>query len=141
MKFSSGLEFFQHTRLILIVLFISVIVWYIEALSYKLFFLAFGLEISIMQALFFIVVTGVATMIPTAPGFVGAIEASGVIALGVFGIDQSTAFTTIASVHFGDIIITYLIGVIGMIKEKISFSDLFKFVITNTKEREQENGK
>ena len=140
-KFSGGLEFFQHTKLILIVLFISVIVWYIEALSYKLFFLAFGLQISIMQALFFIVVTGVATMIPTAPGFVGAIEASGVIALGVFGIDQSTAFTTIASVHFGDIIMTYLMGVTGMIKEKISFSDLFKFAVANDKQEDAQDGK
>ena len=140
-KFSNGLEFFQHTKLIIIVLLMSAVVWYIEAFSYKLFFGAFGVEISVMQALFFIVVTGVATMIPTAPGFVGAIEASGIVALGIFGIDQSTAFTTIASVHFGDIIMTYLIGIIGMIKEKISFSDLFKFATTEEKRENKQNGK
>ena len=140
-KFSNGLEFFQHTKLILIVFILSGIVWLIEAWSYKIFFLAFGLEISVMQALFFIVVTGVATMIPTAPGFVGAIEASGVVALGIFGIDQSLAFTAIASVHFGDIMMTYLMGVTGMVKEKISFSDLFKFAVTEEKQESKINGK
>lgn len=140
-KFSNGLEFFQHTKLILIVLIISCIIWVLESLSYQLFFLAFGLKLTLIQCLFIIITTGIASMLPTAPGFVGAIEASGVVALGIFGIDQNLAFIGIASVHFGDIIMTYLMGTIGMIKEKISFSDLFKFAVTEEKQESKINGK
>ena len=36
---------------------------------------------------------------------------------------------------------TYLMGIIGMIKEKISFSDLFKFAVTEEKQESKINGK
>ena len=140
-KFASGLKFFQNTKLIFYVFVTSVIVWYVEAWAYKMFFMSFGVEVTIIQCLFVIVVTGIGAIIPTAPGFVGAIEFMGIVALGVFGIEKSTAFTAMAATHFLEIMTVYLLGFIGIIKEKISFSDLFKFAVSQQKEEGIKNEK
>lgn len=126
-KFATGLSFFHDWKLILKVFVFSFLVWFVEAYSYICFFKAFGVDISVMQAIFVIVVIGVGIIIPTAPGFIGAIEFMGVVALGVFGIQESVAFACIASLHFADMIMLYILGFMGIVKEKISFYDLFKF--------------
>ena len=79
LKFASGLKFFQNKNLFVVVLITSIIVWVIESYAYKTLFLAFGLHVSAIQCLFVIVTTGIATMLPTAPGFIGAIESLGMI--------------------------------------------------------------
>ena len=129
LKFASGLKFFQSNKLMFNVLFTSVIVWYIEAWAYKIFFLSFGLEVTLMQSLFVIVITGIGTMLPGAPAYIGAIEWFGAVALGVFGFDKSQAVSAMFGTHFAQMMIIYLLGIVGMIKEKITFSDLFKFAI------------
>jgi uncharacterized membrane protein YbhN (UPF0104 family) len=101
-KFATGLSFFTNWKLALKVFVFSFFVWFVEAYSYIYFFKAFGVEISIMEAIFVIVVIGVGVIVPTAPGFIGAIEFMGVVALGIFGIEESVAFACIASLHFAD---------------------------------------
>lgn len=136
-KFASGLKFFQNKKLFITVFIASIIIWIIEAYAYKTLFLAFGLHISVIQCLFVIVTTGIATMLPTAPGFIGAIESVGMITLGIFGIDGTIAFTAMAAIHFTEMMAIYILGFIGMIKEKISFSDLFNFAIKEKQEEEK----
>ena len=82
-----------------------------------------------IQCLFVIVTTGIATMLPTAPAFIGAIEGVGMVTLGLFGIEGTVAFTAMAATHFTEMMAIYLLGIIGMFKEKISFSDLFSFAV------------
>ncbi len=141
LKFASGLKFFQNKKLILIVFTTSVIVWIVESYAYQLLFLAFGLKLSVIQCLFVIVTTGIAAMLPTAPGFIGAIEGMGMIILGIFGFEETTAFVAMAATHFIEMMAVYLLGIIGMIKEKISFSDLFSFALKQNQEAEEQNGK
>lgn len=135
LKFASGLKFFQNKKLFGVVFITSVIVWIIESYAYKTLFLAFGLKISAMQCLLVIVTTGVATMLPTAPGFIGAIESVGMVTLQIFSIEGTIAFTAMAAIHFMEMMAIYVLGFIGMIKEKISFSDLFNFAL---KEKQEE---
>ena len=80
-------------------------------------------------------------MLPTAPGFIGAIEGVGLIVLGIFGFEETTAFVAMAATHFIEMMTVYLLGIIGMIKEKISFSDLFSFALKQNQEAEDQNGK
>jgi uncharacterized protein (TIRG00374 family) len=140
-KFTTGLCFFDNWRVILKVFILSFFVWVVEAYSYMLFFKAFGVDISVMQAIFVIVVIGVGVIIPTAPGYIGAVEFMGVVALGVFGIEQSVAFTCIASLHFADMVAFYVMGFIGIAKEKVSFYDLFKFATIEENNSEVKNEK
>ncbi|MDD5022087.1 MAG: lysylphosphatidylglycerol synthase transmembrane domain-containing protein [Endomicrobiaceae bacterium] len=140
-KFTTGLSFFNNWKLALKVFVFSFLVWLIEAYSYMYFFKAFGVDISVMQALFVIVVIGVGVIIPTAPGFIGAIEFMGVVALGVFGIQESVAFACIASLHVADMIVLYILGFMGIAKEKISFYDLFKFATIEEDNPEVKNEK
>ena len=141
LKFASGLKFFQNKKLFSIVFITSIFIWIIESYAYKTLFLAFGLQVSAIQCLFVIVTTGIATMIPTAPGFIGAIESVGMVTLGIFGIEETTAFTAMAATHFIEMMAVYLLGIIGMIKEKISFSDLFSFALKQNQEADEQNGK
>jgi hypothetical protein len=141
LKFASGLKSFQNKKLIFVVFITSIIVWIIESYAYQLLFLAFGLKLSVIQCLFIIVTTGIAAMLPTAPGFIGAIEGMGMIVLGMFGIEETIAFTAMAATHFIEMMAVYLLGIIGMIKEKISFSDLFSFALKQNQEAEDQNGK
>ena len=141
LKFASGLKFFQDKKLFFIVFITSVIVWIIESYAYKTLFMAFGLKVSAIQCLFVIVTTGIATMIPTAPGFIGAIESVGMVTLGIFGVEETMAFTAMAATHFVEMMAVYLLGIIGMIKEKISFSDLFSFALKQQSETEEQDGK
>ena len=135
------MKFFQNRKLFIVVFLTSIIIWIIESYAYKTLFLAFGLKVTAVQCLFVIVTTGVATMIPTAPGFIGAIESVGMITLGLFGIEETTAFTAMAATHFIEMMSVYLLGIIGMIKEKISFSDLFDFALKQHQDTEETNGK
>ncbi len=139
LKFASGLKFFQNRKLFIVVFLTSIIIWVIESYAYKTLFLAFGLKVTAVQCLFVIVTTGVATMIPTAPGFIGAIESVGMITLGLFGIEETTAFTAMAATHFIEMMSVYLLGIIGMIKEEISFSDLFDFALKQHQDTEEIN--
>ena len=141
LKFAGGLKFFQNKRLFIIVLVTSIVVWVIESYAYKTLFLAFGLKVTAVQCLFVIVTTGIATMIPTAPGFIGAIESVGMVTLGIFGFEETTAFTAMAATHFIEIMAVYFLGIVGMIKEKISFSDLFSFALKQNQEADKKNGK
>lgn len=140
-KFASGLKFFQNKKLFIIVLVTSVVVWIIESYAYKTLFLAFGLKVTAVQCLFVIVTTGIATMIPTAPGFIGAIEGVGMVTLGIFGVEETMAFTAMAATHFIEMMAVYFLGITGMIKEKISFSDLFGFALKQNQEEDNKNGK
>ena len=137
LKFASGLKFFQNKKLIFNVFLTSVVVWYIEAWAYKVFFLSFGVEVSIIQCLFVIVTTGIATMLPTAPAFIGAIESVGMVTLGLFGITETLAFTSMAATHFVEMMTVYALGITGIIKERISFSDLFKFAVSEQKDEDK----
>lgn len=141
LKFASGLKFFQNKKLFFIVFITSIVVWIIEAYAYKTLFLAFGLKVTAIQCLFVIVTTGIATMLPTAPGFIGAIESVGMVTLGIFGVAETVAFTSMAAIHFIEMMAVYLLGIIGMIKEKISFSDLFGFALKQHQEVDEKNGK
>lgn len=140
-KFATGLSFFTNWKLALKVFVFSFFVWFVEAYSYIYFFKAFGVEISIMEAIFVIVVIGVGVIVPTAPGFIGAIEFMGVVALGIFGIEESVAFACIASLHFADMMALYVLGFMGIAKEKISFFDLFKFATIEENNSEVKNEK
>jgi uncharacterized protein (TIRG00374 family) len=55
-KFATGLKFFQNFRLVLYVFITSLIVWFVEAYSYQLFFSAFGVQVSLMESIFVIIV-------------------------------------------------------------------------------------
>lgn len=141
LKFASGLKFFQNKKLFFIVFITSIVVWIIEAYAYKTLFAAFGLNVTAIQCLFVIVTTGIATMLPTAPGFIGAIESVGMVTLGIFGVEETTAFTAMAATHFIEMMAVYALGIMGMIKERISFSDLFSFALKQHPETEEQNGK
>ena len=43
-----------------------------------------------------------------------------------------------AATHFIEMMAVYFLGIIGMIKEKISFSDLFDFALKQHQEEQEE---
>ena len=71
-----------------------------------------------------VIIIGIGAIIPTAPGYIGAFEFMGVTALSV---DKDAAFACTAIYHFLQLMTIFLLGIMSVAKERISFSDLFKF--------------
>ena len=74
-----------------------------------------------------VIIIGIGAIIPTAPGYIGAFEFMGVTALSALSVDKDAAFVCIAIYHFLQLMTIFALGIMSVAKERISFSDLFKF--------------
>ena len=61
------------------------------------------------------------------------------VTLGIFGVEETMAFTAMAATHFVEMMAVYALGITGMIKERISFSDLFSFALKQHSETEEQD--
>jgi len=126
-RFTAGLIILRKPGVLFAALFTSVIIWVTESLFLVMTAKACSINISVLGGIFVVIIIGIGAIIPTAPGYIGAFEFMGVTAFGVLGVPKEHAFACIAIYHFLQIIVIFVLGFTGIIKEKISFSDLFKF--------------
>jgi glycosyltransferase 2 family protein len=75
-RFAEGLDVFRHFRPLLIVVFWSVILWIITALSNYFVFMAFGLYPHPAATFILLLFVAAGVMLPSAPGFVGVFQAA-----------------------------------------------------------------
>jgi glycosyltransferase 2 family protein len=78
---------------------LTVASWLVLAGSYWCVTAAFGLDLGYDAGLLLLVATTLALVIPSAPGGLGVFEAAGVVALGAYGIDDSTALSCTVVLH------------------------------------------
>jgi uncharacterized protein (TIRG00374 family) len=126
-KFAGGLAVLKNPTILIRAFIFSGILWIIEALFTVIVAYACGIRISILGGMFTVIVVGIGGIIPTAPGYLGAFEMMGVLALSALSIDKDLAFACIAICHFLSLIVIFTLGSLCIIKTKLTFSDLFKF--------------
>jgi glycosyltransferase 2 family protein len=73
--------------------------WLVLAGAYWCVIAAFGVGLGLGAGLLLLVATTLALVIPSAPGGLGVFEAAGVVALGAYGIDDSTALSITVVLH------------------------------------------
>jgi len=64
--------------------------------------------------------------IPSAPAALGTFEAAMVGALTILGIDQTTGLAYAITLHFTQIVITGVLGFVGLMRQGRSISGLFR---------------
>ncbi|MDR0618146.1 MAG: flippase-like domain-containing protein [Endomicrobium sp.] len=136
-KFASGLIILKKPIVLFKVSIMSVIVWGTESLVIVIVAYACGINLSVLGAIFTIIIIGVGSIVPTVPGYFGAFELMGVLSLSALGVDKNLAFTCIAIYHIVGLVGVFTLGFVCIFKTKLSLVDLFK--VAETKDSQREN--
>jgi glycosyltransferase 2 family protein len=75
-RFAEGLNAFRRKRTLLWVIFWSIFLWLITALSNYFVFMAFGIYPSLAASFILLLFVAAGVMLPSAPGFVGVFQAA-----------------------------------------------------------------
>lgn len=126
-KFTDGLIILRKPKIFGAVFVLSALIWVCESLFLVITASACAIKISVIGGIFVVIIIGIGAIIPTAPGYIGAFEFMGVTALSALSVDKDAAFACTAIYHFLQLMTIFLLGIMSVAKERISFSDLFKF--------------
>lgn len=123
-SFMEGFQVLGSMKYTSIVAFTSFMIWVLEAFVAYLIVNSFGLGLGFAAALFVISLTSFSTMIPSTSVFLGPYQYAYILALGIFGIEKSTALA-VSTVH--QAILMIILSVLGgyyLLKFNISMKDV-----------------
>lgn len=86
-----GMRVLPDGRLLATVFVVSVALWFLPILSSYVIMRAFDFPVPFSAALIVFIFIGFGTALPNAPGMIGTFQYACVLALGLFGIDQTAA--------------------------------------------------
>jgi glycosyltransferase 2 family protein len=128
--FIDGFQIIKDVRMLLYLLFLSALVWLIDAASIYIMLMACGLHLPVIVSFVVMIVLLVGIAIPT-PGFIGSWHFSCILALGLFGIAKPEALSFAVVYHFLSIVIVIVLGVAFLPFNKFSVSDMKKQMSQN----------
>ncbi len=108
-----GIRVFHHLRLLLLFLFLTCVIWAVDAAVFVALARAFGAQLTLPQAIVFTAALGFASSIPSTPGFVGVYQAVAVLVLPVFAVSANKAFLMVSYFQVMFLVITVLVGGYG----------------------------
>jgi uncharacterized protein (TIRG00374 family) len=88
---ADGMRILPDARLVGMVFLVSLALWFLPILSSWVMIRAFHLDVPFNAALIVFIFIGFGTALPQAPGMVGTYQYACVLALGLFGVPQSSA--------------------------------------------------
>ena len=109
-RFIEGLEPILRPFTFFKLSLMSLLIWSIELLVYYLVSRAFGVELGIAGVSLFLAVVNFSSLIPSAPGAIGVIEAMATVALEHIGVPRSTALAMVGTQHLMQMIVVGLPG-------------------------------
>jgi len=99
--------------------------WFVIGLVYVLGFWAFHMTVSVIKgALILTAIIAIVVSVPSAPGFIGAYQLGCVLALGVFGIDESEAVAYSLVLHAFQFVSVISAGLYSLWKEGMNLGDV-----------------
>jgi uncharacterized protein (TIRG00374 family) len=122
--FIEGFRIVVDPALLLLVSFLSIVIWLVDVLAIYLLFLAFGLHLPVAAAFVLMIILIIGIAIPTAPGFIGNWHYFCILGLGLFGIPKTDALTFAIIYHALSIGIVILLGLIFLPFNRFSVSAL-----------------
>jgi len=103
----------------------SVLVWLGYALFNYTVMAAFGLaHLPFASAAAVLCATGFAMVLPSSPGAIGVFEKAGMVALALYGVAESLAFSTVLVLHLFTNLELILLGLAGLMAEGLSYRHL-----------------
>ena len=123
-SFANGLSVLRSPRRFVAVFWWALLHWLLNAFAFWIAFVAVGVPAPFGMALFTQAIIAIGVAVPSSPGFFGAFEAFGKLALGVYGISQNAAVTWAISFHLLSFVPITLIGAYYFARAGLSFSEL-----------------
>jgi uncharacterized protein (TIRG00374 family) len=121
-RFLDGLEVLASGRHVLWITVLSLATWLAMAASYYLAGFAFGLVLPIHASIVLVVVTALAVMLPSGPGFVGTFELGCKYGLMLFKVGESLALSYALFYHAVQFVPITVLGLVYVWREKFSLS-------------------
>jgi hypothetical protein len=90
-KFLEGLAALRSPRDALMIFLTSVVIWLIETVKYWLLMQAFPFQVGFFTLMLMNGISNLVTTIPSAPGYLGTFDASGIAVLTAFGVEHNLA--------------------------------------------------
>ena len=127
-SFLDGLQILPDFKKTFYLAFLSVLIWTIVAVSTYVLFSSFESmhQLSLAAAFTVLVVTALGVTLPAAPGFVGNYHFSCVLGLTLFGIPKIDALTYAILLHFIQVMVVIVLGLIFLPFMHVSLPMLFK---------------
>ncbi|MDX1686607.1 MAG: lysylphosphatidylglycerol synthase transmembrane domain-containing protein [Candidatus Promineifilaceae bacterium] len=123
-RFLSGLASLRDWRTLLLLFLISVAIWLLETAKYWLVMQAFPFALDFIALLFMNGVVNLATILPSAPGYVGTFDAPGIAVLVLYDVPEALAGAYVLTLHATLWLPSTLVGLIFMVRAGLSWSDL-----------------
>jgi uncharacterized protein (TIRG00374 family) len=124
--FVAGLRTVQGGRQLAVIAGWSILVWSVEATTYLLVLRSFGPPRlhgpPVLAALLMMAMVNLGTLIPSAPGYVGAYQFFGVLALGAVGVPGGVALAIAIVAHAAQWVTVTVIGLLCMARESMTVS-------------------
>jgi len=127
-SFIDGLQILPDLKRTVSVVLLSLLIWgLVGILTYLLFssFPSMG-QLPLAAGFAVLVITALGISLPTAPGFIGNYHFSCVLGLTLFGIPKTDALTFAILLHFLQLSVMILLGVVCLPFTKVSLPSLFK---------------
>jgi uncharacterized protein (TIRG00374 family) len=109
-SFRAGLGVLADARALLVTAGLSVVIWLVNAVGMECIFRAFGLALPPYASFFVLGTIGVALVLPSAPGYIGPLQAGAVQGLALVGVARETAFSLSIVFHLMNYIPVTLVG-------------------------------
>jgi uncharacterized protein (TIRG00374 family) len=125
--FITALEVLDRPATFLLALAWSLYLWTVIGLLWALGIWAFTLPVPIVVgAMTITTVVAIAVSVPSAPGFIGALQLGCVLALAIFGVSESQAIAYSIVSHLSQFVGTVAAGLYSLWRENMSLSDVEK---------------
>lgn len=121
-----GLSALRSPRVALKIIGWSLLVWLCTALLAYVLFLAFDMHLPLAASVFVVCVTSLGIAVPSSPGYIGVYHSLVVLALTVYSVEKSLAFSYALVLHGWQYILLVILGVFSLWKMRLSYADLSK---------------
>jgi uncharacterized protein (TIRG00374 family) len=123
-RFAEGLVAVRTPKRFLLVFAWTMLHWLVCALSFWIGFKAVGVDAPWSAALFTQGIIVLAVALPSTPGFAGVMEAAGVAALSVYGVDKTTSLAFMIAYHAVSYVPVTTLGIIYFLRMGLRLGDV-----------------
>ena len=115
-SFMDGVTGLKNWRHYLIVIVLSIVIWFCYGFMFQIGFMAFNFgsiyDLPWMTSLVLLVITTIAVVVPSSPGYVGTYHYLCQLSLGFFGVPKSEALTFAFVIHGINFFPIFVVGVV-----------------------------
>jgi uncharacterized protein (TIRG00374 family) len=122
-KFTEGLAVLRSAGDIFRAMILSFLIWGLSAIANYCMMISVGLTLPLYAAFFLVVLQSFGVMVPS-PGFVGSYQYAHIVALAVYGVSESVAFSLAILLHAGFFLIIMALGIFFLTREHLGLREL-----------------